>query len=215
MQVLYLMAATVVFYLIYKGINSLNEKMLGKKEVKGYTMQLTGEVVGLEKEKKLHVIGALLGKYSGTVRHYEYNVYRTVVRYQVNGTVYETAACEDSPYVPVAGRRAMVFVDRENPANARIWTDQKYKKRLKIWKRDEKYVYCSCGLKKEIRIPIYLVEEGAVPGRYLVERYGYYHLYQPEDEKQRTAKGFVRELGAGIAGDPLYDERKNEWERES
>ena len=212
MWALYLMAAACVLCLLFKGIDKLNEKMLGKKEMEGYTMQLTGEVAASRRERKRSMAG-IMDRNSSLHRGYDYNVYRAVVRYQVNGVDYEVQACEDELVLPIPGRRAMVFADRQNPANARVWTQRKYKKRLKIQRRDEKYIYCSCGFKKEIPIPLYLVEDGAAPGRYLVERYGFYNLFQPEDERGRSLKGFMKELLGGMTGDPLYDERGNEWER--
>lgn len=211
---LYLAAAVIVLCLLFWGIHRLNERILGKKEMEGYTMQLTGEVVASQRERKRSMAG-IMGTNLWMRREYDYNVYRAVVRYQVNGVNYEIRACEDELVLPIPGRRAMVFADRQNPANAQVWTYRKYKKRLKIDRRDEKYIYCSSGFKKEIPIPLYLVEDGAVPGRYLVERYGYYHLFQPEDERGRSLKGFVKELLGGMSGDPLYDEKKNEWNRES
>ncbi len=214
MWALYLAAAVSILCLLFKGLCVLNERMLEKRELEGYTMQLTGEVAGSQRERKRSM--AVILETSPWLRSkYDYNVYRAVVRYQVNDVIYEIRSCEDELVLPIPGRRAMVFADRQNPANARVWTRKKYKKRLKIQRRDEEYIYCSSGFKKEIPIPLYLAEEGAVPGRYLVERYGYYHLFQPEDERGRSLKGFVKELLAGMSGDPLYEEKKNEWNRES
>lgn len=48
---------------------------------------------------------------------------------------------------------------------------------------DSDYVYCAYGLKKNIKIPVAETEAGAVPGCFLVYKYGFYHLEQPEEQE--------------------------------
>ncbi len=161
-----------------------------KKYKQKYKTQVLGEVIGHEKKERidwvlwiLRILAAVQNPIHWREK-YKYTVYSPTIKYEVQGNVYEVNARDYERCMPIVGRKAFVVYCDWNPGDACVWTQRKYRKPIKIQKRDEEYIYCAYGLKKNIRIPLAEVEGRAVPGRFLVHKYGFYHLLQPEEIKK-------------------------------
>lgn len=187
-----ILMAISILYMIYCSFVPFWRKFQliqkARKYRQKYKTQILGEVVGRESEERMdwlaYVVYRIGRRYHFGGRkkeEFKYFVYSPIVKYEVAGFTYEKNAGDYTRSKPIIGRKALVVYCDWNPEDAYVWIQRKYRKRLKIWKKDEEYVYCACGLKKNIRIPIAETEEGAVPGRFLIHKYGFYHLEQPEE----------------------------------
>lgn len=155
----------------------------GKKYRKKFGGEVIGTVIGNGKRKQYDIFLFLCSGRSA-YRHSAYNAFSPIVKYSVDDCEYEIDAEDYTTHMPVLGRRARVIYNPADPAQACVYLPRKYGKRLKVDRRDEQYIYCSKGMKKDIAIPLELTEERAVPGRFVVEKYGFCHLEQPEDRKK-------------------------------
>lgn len=172
-----------------------------RKMAKEYDGETIGEVVadGIDtrRDVMIEIINALPAK---NVDDVEYEVYNPIIRYTVDGEEYEVESEYYSKVRPVHGRKARVLYKTENPRQAYVWTEQKYKKPLKIVKKDEQYFYCVQGLNRNIKIPVGEVPERAVPGQFLVEKYGFYYVEKPCEQ----ARSLMEKMDSGN-----FDDYKN------
>ncbi len=172
-----------------------------RKKAKLYDGETIGEVVsdGIDtrRDTMIEIINALPTENFDDV---EYEVYNPIVRYAVDGVEYEVESEYYSKVRPVHGRKARVLYKTENPRQAYVWTEQKYKKPLKILKKDEQYFYCALGLRKNIKIPVEAVPERAVPGQFLVEKYGFFYVEKPCEQ----ARSLMEKMDSGN-----FDDYKN------
>lgn len=156
-----------------------------RKKAKRYDGETIGEVVSdgidIRRDTMIEIINALPTENLDDV---EYEVFNPIVRYEVDGVEYEVESEYYSKVRPVHGRRAKVLYKTDNPREAYVWTEQKYKKPLKILKKDEQHFYCALGLRRNIKIPVTAVPERAVPGQFLVDRYGFYYVEQPREQQR-------------------------------
>lgn len=165
-----------------------------RKKAKFYDGETIGEVVsdGLDtrRDTMIEIINALPTENFDDV---EYKVYNPIVRYEVDGVEYEVESEYYSKVRPIHGRKARVLYKTENPRQAYVWIEQKYKKPLKILKKDELYFYCACGFRKNIKILTDAVPERAVPGQFLVEKYGFYYVEKPCEQ----ARSLMEKMDSG------------------
>ncbi len=152
--------------------------------------EVVGEVVDVARRTRYNWISylSILNRRAASYEIEEaslYVVYSPIVRFTVDEREYEIDAEDYSVYTPVVGRKAIVVYNPMDLGEAYVWIKKAHKGQLKVQKRDESYIYCSCGLKKDIQIPVALTDERATPGRIVVNRYGFYPLVHPEDQKKR------------------------------
>jgi len=167
-------------YLILSRVKPWLRLRTARKKAKGYDGETVGEVVsdGIDtrRDAVIEIMNALPADNVGDV---EYEVYNPIVRYTVDDEEYEVESEFYSKIRPVHGRKAKVLYKTDNPRQAYVYTEQKYKKPLKILKKDEQYFYCAQGIQRNIKIPVKEVPERAVPGQFLVEKYGFYYVEKP------------------------------------
>lgn len=181
-------------YIICMWANPWLRLRKARKKAKQYDGETIGEVVrdGMDtrRDKMIEIINALPAE---NVEDVEYEVYNPIVRYEVDGLEYEVESEFYSKIRPIHGRKAKVLYRTDNPRQAYVWTEQKYKKPLKILKKDEQYFYCALGLRRNIKISVSDVPERAVPGQFLVERYGFYYV----EKSCEQARSLMEKMDTG------------------
>ena len=206
---------TVFFMLLYVGYRIFRpfvRKRMARRRLRRYHHKAIGTVTGEIKEYRtswlMRSSGELLPQ-SAEENGRSWSVYSPIVSYTLDGMIYEIDAQDYTLQHPVLGRKAMVFYDDAKPEKAAVYNMHPYKKHLKITAVDEQYAYCSCGFKRNISILRNELPERAVPGRYLVFRYGFYDLEQPEDYKKTLLDGMETIASAGsVPGMSEYVENK-------
>ena len=189
------------FCFISSRIKPLLRLRTARKKAKSYDGETIGQVVGdgvdTKRDAMIEIINALPAENLDDV---EYEIYNPIVRYEVDGVEYEVESEYYSKVRPIHGRKAKVLYKTDNPRQAYVLTEQKYKKPLKIVRKDEQYFYCASGLRRNIKIPVGEVPERAVPGQFLVEKYGFYYVEKPCEQ----ARSLMEKMDTGN-----FDDYKN------
>lgn len=188
---------------LYQKSRTIFTKYIKKWKARACKEETTGKIIANERTeqvqwiKRLVCIGfMILGKdrnsgkdtafekYVWDKDNYTEFVYNTIVEYKVQRNIY-TIHLGEFDYTPeIIGRKVKVLYDENEPSKAYARTKRKHKKHLRILQKEGMYFYCECGLRKNIELPAELVDERGVPGMFLIEKYGYYHLEEREERKK-------------------------------